>query len=658
MDIVQFRCARARFGRFAACLVGLSVSLFSLTVTGAPAQAEALAPQALSIHLPPIDQLQPAVAQNVRCHIMPVRKSPGQLGYGLPVSRPDCDRQSNFPARPSGESCPFGGCGLMQYHGGPVVTATQQTFIYLNCLASCWGNPAGFVSDLFSSTFIHVMDQYMEPSVLRTSGRYTTNPTALSVSQTEPHALTDEQLQTIIQTAIQQAFPNGGGGGYNVMYSILLPSGQDLCFTGGGECYCPDNNCGGGSWAFCAYHSSFDGVDARGAGIHIIYQAMPYQNVSSNEGSCQVNGGPKGVLADSTNNVFSHELNETISDPDGDAWWRDSDGNEIGDICNFQEQNPIYLHGNAYSIQQEYSNAALDCVGFVDVLATTHDFNADMNGDIAWRDTTGNLAVWLMNGSSALSAALIGTVAPSWSIVGQRDFDGDGNADLLWFSSGNLAIWFMNGTSVASTASLGNVGGTWAVAGTGDFNGDGEGDILWQDGSGNVAMWLMNGAQVTAATSLGNLAGWSVVGTGDFNGDGNTDILWRSPGGNLAIWMMNGTTVSSVASLGNVGGTWSVVGTGDFNGDGKSDVLWRDAGGNVAIWLMNGAAVAANAALGNVSSWTVAQTGDFDSNGKSDILWYNGGNLAVWFMNGTTVSSVAGLGSVPTVWTVQGANAD
>jgi FG-GAP-like repeat len=80
----------------------------------------------------------------------------------------------------------------------------------------------------------------------------------------------------------------------------------------------------------------------------------------------------------------------------------------------------------------------------------SHDFNADGKSDIAWRDTGGDAAVWLMNGAQVLQAAGVATVPTAWTIVGQRDFNGDGRADLLWqnTTTGDVAIWFMNGTQV------------------------------------------------------------------------------------------------------------------------------------------------------------------------------------------------------------------
>jgi hypothetical protein len=291
-----------------------------------------------------------------------------------------------------------------------------------------------------------------------------------------------------------------------------------------------------------------------------------------------------------------------------------------------------------------------------------HDLDANMISDIVWRDTSGDIAVWLMSGAGVASSGALGNVPATWSLVGQRDFDGNGTADLLWRdSSGNTSIWFMSGTVVASTAGVGNIPANWTVVATGDFNGDGLGDILWTDGSGNYAVWLMNGSTVSSSAGLGNISTtWSVVGAGDFNGDGNTDILWQDNLGNTSIWFMNGTTIASTGGVGNIPTTWTLVGTGDFNGDGMSDLVWRDGSGNTSIWLMNGAAVSSAGSLGTIpTTSSIAETGDYNGDGMSDLLWRDtSGNTSVWFMNGTAVASTASLGNVPTNWTVQSVNAE
>jgi serralysin len=104
------------------------------------------------------------------------------------------------------------------------------------------------------------------------------------------------------------------------------------------------------------------------------------------------------------------------------------------------------------------------------------------------------------------------------------------------------------------------------VIGAGDFNGDGDADILWQNTNGQAAVWLMNGTTPFSEQLVGANPepSWHVVGTGDFNGDGDADILWQNTNGQAAIWLMNGTTPLSETVIGNPGPSWRVKGTGDF----------------------------------------------------------------------------------------------
>ena len=126
------------------------------------------------------------------------------------------------------------------------------------------------------------------------------------------------------------------------------------------------------------------------------------------------------------------------------------------------------------------------------------------------------------------------------------DFDGDGNRDILWrnHTTGDVAIWLMNGTSISSGAIVANVSLDWDIAGTGDFNNDGKADILWRNHTtGDVAIWLMNGTSISSGAIVANVSlDWDIAGTGDFNNDGKADILWRNhTTGDVAIWLMNGT---------------------------------------------------------------------------------------------------------------------
>jgi len=299
-------------------------------------------------------------------------------------------------------------------------------------------------------------------------------------------------------------------------------------------------------------------------------------------------------------------------------------------------------------------------------LAHSHDFNGDFKSDILWRGTGTSptaVAMWLMNGSSILGSGSVATIPSTYSIIGQRDFTGGGNADLLWRdTSGNLYMWLMNGATMSSSANLGNVPTTWTVKGTADMNGDGIGDVLWQDTAGDVAIWFMNGSTISSTTSLGTVppaSGWSIV------AQTTGDILWsNTSSGALALWQVNGSGVQSSNTLGTVPSNWMVQGIGDFDGDGVPDILWRDNNsGTVAIWFMNtSGGIQSTATVGAVpiaSTWNIVETGDYDGDGMSDILWVDGsGNVAMWFMTGATVASSVSLGNVGTGWAVQATNAE
>ena len=290
-------------------------------------------------------------------------------------------------------------------------------------------------------------------------------------------------------------------------------------------------------------------------------------------------------------------------------------------------------------------------------LTVAHNFNGDAFSDILWRDTSGDLAVWLMNGGTITQSAGVGTVPGNFSVVGQKDFNGDGNADILWRdTTGNVSMWFMNGAAVASTAAVGNVPDNWTIYGTADLNGDGKGDLLWRDNNtGTVALWFMNGATVASSKNLGAVpATWTIV------GDANGGILWRDTAGDIALWTVQNGQVTGSAALGTVPGNFVVQGVGDFNGDGFIDILWRDiASGTLSIWFTNGTQVTSTASVGVLpSNWNVAQVGDYNGDGYSDILLIDtAGDLAEWLMSGATVSSSVGVGNVGTTWTVQNVNA-
>jgi uncharacterized protein YkwD len=290
---------------------------------------------------------------------------------------------------------------------------------------------------------------------------------------------------------------------------------------------------------------------------------------------------------------------------------------------------------------------------------TRNDFNADGKADILWRNDSGALNLWSMNGAATITNNLVASLPLSWKIAGTGDFNGDGKSDIVWRNQNNaISLWQMNGSAVELSPIISNdLPSSWSSSETGDFNGDGKSDLLWRNDNGAVAIWTMNGAAVTNNKVIsGDLpSSWKNAGTGDFNGDGKSDLLWRNDNGAVSIWQTNGATVTSNNIIASLTSDWKAAGTGDFNGDGKSDILWRNDNGAVSLWQMNGNAVVASPVISSVptlsNDWQISGIGDYNGDGNADVLWRNSltGEDKMWFLNGAN-ATIGAVSTLTTDW--------
>ena len=130
-----------------------------------------------------------------------------------------------------------------------------------------------------------------------------------------------------------------------------------------------------------------------------------------------------------------------------------------------------------------------------------------------------------MSGTTIQQQAIVANVPLTWSVVGQRDFNADGNTDILWRDTqGNVGMWLMNGASVQSTTILGNMPTSWSVVGTIGFNTGGYNNILWRNSNGDFGVWFMNGTTVVSTALIGNVPTNYVVAGADSRGN----IFWRN----------------------------------------------------------------------------------------------------------------------------------
>jgi hypothetical protein len=166
------------------------------------------------------------------------------------------------------------------------------------------------------------------------------------------HCLTDAQLEEEIQNVL---LATGWHPSPTTLFFILTPQGVASCSDGTGS-VCSTN-------AFCAYHSGF-----TSAGQPVVYANMPYDAAIA---GCDPGASPNGDAADATINAMSHEQNEAITDPWGDAWLN-RNGDEIADICLGQFGTPLggsgatrfnqVINGHDYWLQEEYSNEGSACL--------------------------------------------------------------------------------------------------------------------------------------------------------------------------------------------------------------------------------------------------------------------------------------------------------
>jgi hypothetical protein len=251
---------------------------------------------------------------------------------------------------------------------GAVITSAQVYNVFINCNGGCFGWPGNFLKAFFPSNFIHVLDQYTGTTQ---SGRYTFAGALLPQYNIQGAQLNDA---TDIATIVH-AVASSNGSGYNTIYNVFVPQGIDVCVatTAGPQCFSPNNPA---NWVFCAYHSAVFFPDIG----NVYYTVIPYPDqldtsnglyvcdVGQTDPTVDTAPTPNGVVLDSVSSFLDHELSETITDPDLDAYLAQNSLasylSEIGDIC----VNPAYLYtpfsisGTLFYVQPEYSNTYHACV--------------------------------------------------------------------------------------------------------------------------------------------------------------------------------------------------------------------------------------------------------------------------------------------------------
>lgn len=266
---------------------------------------------------------------------------------------------------------------MLPYNGGRVINSNRTHPIFWEPAGSGLAFDPGYESLIETFLIDVAADSHKTTNVYSLSGQYTDSngPAAYDSTYggavvdndplppngcTEPATgpawavcLTDAQLETELEhVVVADHLPTTK----HDVFFIITPNGFGSC-TDSGSSSCA---LGGSENGYCGYHSETPNA--------IVYAVIPYNAVP---GHCQSsNPRPNSSPADPAISTISHEHNESITDPFGNAWVNAS-GQEEADLC-ITSFGPTVggtgaggwnqvINGDHYYLQQLWSNATGSC---------------------------------------------------------------------------------------------------------------------------------------------------------------------------------------------------------------------------------------------------------------------------------------------------------
>jgi hypothetical protein len=254
-----------------------------------------------------------------------------------------------------------GGAPTILYHGGPVMTVAPVSVYVIY-----YGNvPTGtqsiintFFMDLGTAkgSYYTVNDTYYDASKNTVPSTFDFSVVKGMVYIDNPPSQGSHIGSSAIPKIIQNAINAGGlPADQNGVYFVLTA---------------PDVKVSGFCNSYCAYHTSSTAI-VSGKNIRFALVPDPGNTCGGCDGNIAVYNqtvtpnGDQG--ADEMTDSIIHELSETVTDPQGSAWFT-SGGAENGDLCNYTYGTPlspgpsngatanVLMNGHFYLIQKIWTN--------------------------------------------------------------------------------------------------------------------------------------------------------------------------------------------------------------------------------------------------------------------------------------------------------------
>ncbi len=255
-------------------------------------------------------------------------------------------------------------------------------------------------------------------------------------------------------------------------------------------------------------------------------------------------------------------------------------------------------------------------------LLGTVDFDGNRTTDLLYQNTTqgtfGDVRVW--KDFLPANDSLVRNVKLVWDVQATGDLDGDGLGDLVWRymqdgtpDTGVSYVWFSNGSGVSEVRKRGGAPLNWTLLGARDLNYDGAADMVYISPDNQIRVLMATAGRSCANFSAGAIpAGFTALRFADFSGNQRGDILIRNAAtGEVRLLSLDATALILPPSTANPNdpnasctsttatvavsslnmpatpATWTFYASADFNGDGIADVVWRQPDGTLTLWMMN-----------------------------------------------------------------------
>jgi hypothetical protein len=225
----------------------------------------------------------------------------------------------------------------LQYHGGPVQTATANHDVYPIFWGAAWSGSYSSTESGIATTFYGGLG---DSSYASTNSEYTNLSGSHVTPSATPHSAKNDTSAapssapstSQVLAEVAKEYPAPVAGGYYPVYSDQPR----------------------GSAGYCAWHSSgaINGVEVQIAFFFSLY----------NDPGCSPDYPNASPQLKALGNVSGHEWSEMETDPQLNAWY-DQQGNENADKCAWKFNGTQHFsNGSTWTIQGNWSNQASGCI--------------------------------------------------------------------------------------------------------------------------------------------------------------------------------------------------------------------------------------------------------------------------------------------------------